>query len=295
MGTNVESGTPEEGRLTDRLQNRIAGWSRWMIVAVAAFVLGLVGSLDLFTGSELSFSVFYLIPVAFVTWYVGSGAGYVFAVISAALWFSADRWGGATYSQALIPVWNTIVRLGFFLVVATILSELRRTVRLQEELATRDALTGLANLRSFTQAMELEVYRARRYGHAISVAYLDLDDFKAVNDRFGHQGGDSLLQTVASTIAGRVRVSDTVGRLGGDEFAILMPESSEEAATLVVEKLRAALRDATSASGFPVTISVGCVTFLDPPNSVGEIIGEADRLMYEAKRAGKDTFLVAVR
>ncbi|MCJ7779976.1 MAG: GGDEF domain-containing protein, partial [Acidimicrobiia bacterium] len=242
----MERGTPEKERLADRLQIIVASWSRWMIVAVAAFLLGLVVSIDLVTGSDLSFSVFYLIPVAFVAWYVGGGAATAFAVISAVLWFGADRWAGSTYSQPLIPVWNTMVRLGFFLVVATILSALRRAARLQEELAGRDALTGLANLRRFTEAAELEVSRAKRYGHAISVAYLDLDDFKAVNDRFGHQGGDSLLQAVASTIAGRVRLSDTVGRLGGDEFALLMPETSADAATVVVEKLREALSGAAS-------------------------------------------------
>ncbi len=273
----------------------MAGWSHVTILTIAIAMMALVAALDVETGTELSVSIFYLLPVGISAWFTrGSLAGGV-AVASAALWLAADRLAGVAYAHPLIPLWNALVRLGFFLIVGSLLLALRRALRRQQELARRDPLTGLANLRHFMAVAEEEVYRAGRYDHPISIAYLDLDDFKDVNDQYGHHRGDQVLRTVATTIAGNVRVSDTVGRLGGDEFALLMPETGGDAATAVIEKLQAALRSELAVAGHGVTVSVGCVTFSQPPASVQEVIGQADRLMYEAKRAGKDTLAHAVR
>jgi diguanylate cyclase (GGDEF)-like protein len=115
-----------------------------------------------------------------------------------------------------------------------------------------------------------------------------VDDFKQVNDHLGHSAGDRLLRTVADTIRENVRGIDVVARLGGDEFAILMPETDGAAAGVVVRRVRRRLLDAARAGGWPVTFSIGVVTFDTPPASCDEMLQAADDLMYAAKRHGKN-------
>jgi diguanylate cyclase (GGDEF)-like protein len=120
------------------------------------------------------------------------------------------------------------------------------------------------------------------------VLYLDLDNFKAVNDRFGHSTGDELLRTVADTIRTRLRRVDSVARLGGDEFAVLLPETGAEAARGVVEQVRGALGDAMRTHGWPVTVSIGALTCVTAPESADALIRRADDLMYAVKHGDKD-------
>ena len=287
----IESDTSARGPWARRAQDAVAALPKAVIFAISLTAMAGVFAIDLVTGGELSVSIFFLIPVGFTAWFVNRPATIAVAFSSATLWYVGEGLGGRAYSNPLIPVWNATVRLGFFLIVASLLFVVRDALSRLEDLARRDPLTGLANLRHFSSIAEQEGYRARRYEHPISVAYLDLDNFKGVNDRFGHERGDILLRTVAATIAANIRESDTLGRLGGDEFALLMPETPAEAAVAVVTKLQSALRVAMAEADLGVTVSAGCVTYSQPPESVDELIAEADSLMYEAKRAGKDTII----
>ncbi|MBI1928984.1 GGDEF domain-containing protein [Candidatus Poribacteria bacterium] len=151
-----------------------------------------------------------------------------------------------------------------------------------------DALTQVANRRLFYHLADMEISRARRNASPFTMAYLDLDNFKLMNDRFGHRIGDTLLCLVASTIQKNLRRSDTVARLGGDEFAILLPETGREAADEVLDRLRKLLLDLMSEKGWPVTLSVGAMTFIHPPDSVDEMIRSADDLMYSVKQSSKN-------
>lgn len=271
-----------------RVDSVLAAQPTTLILLMAVLAMAAVVTIDLVTGGEVSVSIFFLIPVGFTAWYTTRRFTALVAITSAVLWFVADRLAGASYSNEFIPIWNASVRLGFFLIVAALLFGLRASLRRQESLARHDHLTGLANLRHFSAMAAQEIYRASRYQHPLSVAYLDLDDFKSVNDRFGHQKGDQLLRAVATAIAGEVRLSDTVARLGGDEFALLMPETGQDAALAVLAKLQDRLAAAEISDDFGITLSMGCVTYPDPPDSVDELIKDADSLMYEAKRAGKN-------
>jgi diguanylate cyclase (GGDEF)-like protein len=135
----------------------------------------------------------------------------------------------------------------------------------------------------------MEINRVRRYGHPFTVVCIDLDNFKTVNDCFGHSTGDILLRLVARTIQQNVRATDTVARLGGDEFAILLPETGRNVAEVIMQKVQKINLDIMRRHGWPVTLSIGVVTFMSPPSTVDEVLRLSDRLMYIAKDNGKNS------
>jgi len=154
-------------------------------------------------------------------------------------------------------------------------------------MATHDHLTGTLNASAFARRVTEELQRNRRYHRAGALLYLDLDNFKSLNDTHGHQTGDALLRLAADALRRAVREVDVVGRLGGDEFAVLMPETDGAVATAAARRLSDGIRlafDGTPA----VTASVGVVSFHATAATAESLLRTADQAMYEAKRAGKD-------
>jgi diguanylate cyclase (GGDEF)-like protein len=173
-------------------------------------------------------------------------------------------------------------------------SRLRSLLAKEHELARIDVLTTVPNRRAFYEALEKERVRALRYHRPMTIAYIDLDNFKKVNDSLGHAVGDELLVEVAAGLISNLRASDYVGRLGGDEFALLLPETDATAAKAVLRKLRLRLLDEMQAHRWPVTFSIGAATFLDPPGSLDVMIRLADETMYAIKAQGKDNVSVSL-
>jgi diguanylate cyclase (GGDEF)-like protein len=173
-------------------------------------------------------------------------------------------------------------------------TQLNLVMQREKELARTDMLTGLANRRAFYEALQAERARTARYGRPMTLVYLDLDNFKRVNDTLGHAVGDDLLACVADLLRRTLRASDTVGRLGGDEFALLLPETTAQAAEALLQKLGSVLMDTMQAKQWPVTFSMGAAAFLDNPASVEEMIRTADELMYSVKKSGKNRISVAL-
>jgi diguanylate cyclase (GGDEF)-like protein len=165
--------------------------------------------------------------------------------------------------------------------------ELRLSLRREKELARIDPLTSVPNRRAFYEVLQRERHRLQRFARPLTLAYVDLDNFKEVNDSFGHKAGDSVLTTVASVMAGSLRKADVVARLGGDEFAILLPETNAEAARQVITKLHLRLLASMAQNGLPVTFSIGTVTFVTALESVEDLLQKADELMYFVKLHGK--------
>jgi len=163
------------------------------------------------------------------------------------------------------------------------------------ELATTDGLTGLLNRRRLMEVAEEEMTRATRYGRPLCLGMLDLDHFKAVNDRFGHLVGDDALRTVAEAVKGELRRYDQAGRYGGEEFVVILPETSLEAGRTVLERIRdrvSALRLGGAAEGAMVTASIGLVEWR-PGEPLGAAIQRADGALYQAKRAGRNRVVAA--
>jgi diguanylate cyclase (GGDEF)-like protein len=251
----------------------------------------LVGSvywLNDHTPGTVRLGILYIVPVLLVTWQDGLTWGIAFAIGTGLLRYvtGLDK----------LPVETTVpIRLldeAAFLTVLGVamagLAQLQRTQRELERLATQDELTGTLNPRAFAERLALELDRNRRYNRPLALLYLDLDDFKTVNDRHGHQTGDAVLRLVADATRRAMRQSDIVGRLGGDEFGVLMPETEGSVAQAAAMRLAGGIR--TVFKGTPsVTASIGLVSTTSADMTAAEdLLRRADQAMYEAKRAGKD-------
>ncbi len=172
-------------------------------------------------------------------------------------------------------------------------ARLHQVVRRQ---ALTDELTGLVNRRRFIEALDAEIARASRLGDTLSVLVADLDDFKRINDRFGHPAGDEALRTFADLLRAQLRAIDTAARLGGEEFGILLPGTDLEGAVMVGERIRAhlaerrILQDDSGGSGLGLTASIGVVQYRS--GSHDELLRRADAALYRAKEQGKNRVVV---
>jgi diguanylate cyclase (GGDEF)-like protein len=171
--------------------------------------------------------------------------------------------------------------------------QLAEANRKLEEMANLDGLTRIFNRRVFENLITREFYRSNRYGHPLSCIMLDLDDFKEINDNYGHLVGDQILREVAGLIESNLRKSDFLARYGGDEFVVISPEADQKASRIIAEKLRRAVeRHAFDIEGRPIkmTISLGVATLSEdsPIESEEELIQIADRNLYNAKRFGRN-------
>lgn len=254
-------------------------------LAVAVMAATLVAALDFVTGAELSFSVFYLLPIALLAWRFGTPGAVLASCAGAALWFGVERASGASFSHPLIPVWNAGVRLAFFLITSALLVRVRGIYHAEAARARLDALTGLLNPNEFRERADLLIEIASRRQTHVAVGFLDLDRFKELNDSAGHQEGDRALREVGNEIAASVRSSDVVGRLGGDEFGMVFlgtgPANAEAAFQFVHDRIVRLAR----ARGWPLGVSIGVVVF-HPPLRLDEALAAADAQMYRIKQTG---------
>jgi diguanylate cyclase (GGDEF)-like protein len=198
----------------------------------------------------------------------------------------ADRIDDAPYTA------GDVERLrGFAAPLALALSRLQSDARVEElsRAAIVDSGSGLFNRSYFQSRLEEELQRASRQGTPLAIQIIDVDSFKAINDRFGHLAGDSVLRDVAEILRRSVRVFDVCARFGGDEFAVVMPGSTLESATVVAERIRGRIheRQPPTADDPAVTVSIG-VAQLRAGEHARDVIERADRALYKAKRGGKN-------
>jgi diguanylate cyclase (GGDEF)-like protein len=160
------------------------------------------------------------------------------------------------------------------------------------ELAIRDSLTGLYNRREFERLLNDEIHRFRRHGHPVSLLILDIDHFKKINDRYGHQVGDEAIRTVADIITNESRTSDIIARYGGEELAIILPETDADNAIRLAERTCQAIAEfpvmISPKEVIPITVSIGAATVPDNAHAARDLVTAADLAMYEAKRNGRN-------
>lgn len=257
-----------------------------IVMAIAALLgLGVVAA-DLATGSEISFSVFLVVPVSIVSWRAGRTAAVIASLLAAAAWYTAELIGDRVYSQPVIPMWNGLAWFGLFTLIGVLLVHLRNLIRNEAAGARVDDVTGVLNRRAFMERATVELARAARSQEPITMAGFDIDHFKRLNDSAGHAAGDEVLRNVGSIANEVLRRVDVVGRLGGDEFALLMPGTPNDKAPVIIERIHRRLTQATSAAG--VTYSFGVVCFDPPPSEIGVALERVDAVMDVIKASGGD-------
>ncbi len=275
--------------LTERLVHFIGRQSKPLVAVFGFALIALLGITDYwFTSFHITFIVFYLAPIFIIAWFGGWRLGLASAILCSIVNLAIDLSFPAEFIQPGEIYFNSTAAIVVYLVAARVIAALHAAMAHEKELARTDYVTGAANRRAFFEALDLELYRARRRTRPLTIIMLDLDDFKGVNDQLGHAAGDALLKAAVDTLRQVVRVTDLVARLGGDEFAILLPETAADAAQKVVLRLQKDLAETMRHSSWPVTFSMGLATFNRPPESPDSAMKDADDLMYQAKRNGKN-------
>ena len=257
----------------------------WSVAVFGGLLL--IGWVDLVTGVELRVYPLYYIPVGIAAWHLGRGTGIVAAALAAATWAGANAVGGLQYSMQGLWILNTSVQFVSFAFIAWLIAELRVRARQESQLARTDGVTELMNRRAFHEYGARVLDRCRHLGVAVTLAYIDLDDFKIVNDTSGHEAGDAVLRAVADRIRLAARPTDLVARVGGDEFVILFPELDERNAAAIIERVRGSLGDEHGGGRPTSSASIGAAVFHDLSVGLESMVARADAAMYQAKQAGK--------
>jgi len=254
--------------------------------------LGFAGTLVALTGGfESPFTFTFPLIVGAGALLVAPRIALVLAILATAAYLAA----GLIVDQ--MPATPALVQMavnltGLYLLAyigASVGREQRRARDAAIRMSTIDQLSGLFNRTYFFSALEREIARGDRSGRAFCLVMLDLDDLKAVNDRYGHLAGDQVLRSVADTVRGGVRKIDVAARYGGDEFVALLPETDPTGGWVLAEKIRQTVSEQGMPGIDPVpTISVGVVSYPADGRSADALLVSADRAMYASKRGGKN-------
>jgi diguanylate cyclase (GGDEF)-like protein len=259
--------------------------SKFLLAMLSLIVVLILGAVDAATGYDVGLTIFYLLPIALVSWFINKWAGVCFAVVSAIVALIADSLSGHSYSHPLIPYWNAVARFGFFIIIPFISAKLRRDLERESEMARRDLLTGLPNSRSFHELTTFQLKRSSGHGRPLTLAYVIADGLKLINDRFGRIAGDQAVCTIAHTIKKNAPTGELVARLGGSEFALLLPETDTKMAQAILGDIQRKLQRQMEQYGRPMTFSIGAVTCTRAPQSVGMLIHEAEQLTDRIKES----------
>ncbi|MBN1944450.1 MAG: GGDEF domain-containing protein [Bradymonadales bacterium] len=264
------------------VRSRLLGVSSILLVVAIGFI-------DYLTGHQLRVYPLYFLPVSLGSWGRRSVAVVLLALLATALWFGSNYLAGLRFTHLSIWSVNAVAQCAAFTTVGLLISRLSRSLWQERLLARTDPLTQLLNARFFFEAASAELTRSSRYHHPLTLAFVDLDNFKAVNDQLGHQRGDDLLRRVATVMRLSLRNSDLVARMGGDEFALLLLETPPDKAQAALERLIELIGAISEAPQGPkVTASIGAVVCHDTVGPLEDLIRRADILMYKAKNLGKD-------
>jgi diguanylate cyclase (GGDEF)-like protein len=293
--------SPIAGNLAVRLSME-GGALALSLLNVAVFLLRRIRSplMAIFT---LSVTLFALSSLAFILgrpwnhmWWLAHGifaAGFFLLSYGVVQAFQTTRSFSTIYSQE-----ELVARLAAAMArTEHALQELQRTNQKLEYLAGTDPLTGVANRRQFIERVEAEIGRAKRGGAPFSLLSLDLDNFKSINDRYGHQVGDDILKGFVEKCLAAIRPYDGIARVGGEEFMVLLPQVALEAARAIAERVRTAIASALFESGVrqlgAITVSIGVSQFGRDGDTIDALLCVVDERLYSAKRLGRNRVIAA--
>ena len=268
---------------TRKSLGRAESLSQPLTLVIGLVGVALIGLLDYLTGYELSFAIFYIAPLCFVAWFGGRTNGILISAVSAVTVYLVNRMVGDPLSHPAILCWDAATKLCFFIAIAVLLSGRRRAQERQKTLALKDQLTGAINDRAFKAVMEMEMNRAHRHQRPFTLAYIDVGNFKAINDTLGPRTGDELLRVVVQSMRKNLRQAAVVARVGGDEFALVLPETQYDSAQVVLERTRTAVLEAMQQNNWPVTLSIAALTCIHAPLSLNVLLKHADDMLSAVK------------
>jgi diguanylate cyclase (GGDEF)-like protein len=254
-----------------------------LIAGILAMVV--VEVLDFWTPREIRLHLLYVFPLAAIALHCERAVA-IFAglVLSVVFQFSTFFFDGIPKGPLAT---DALVAMASSSLTVILARAVRENYLAAMELATTDWLTGLRNRRSFESIIDSEISRQKRYGGVFSLAVIDLDNFKELNDSAGHHVGDNALRFVADVLREHTRKTDSVARLGGDEFAILLPNTQEADCGSLCKHVSANISKRMAQVTFAVTASIGYATFESAPRSATDALQMADRAMYAAKANGR--------
>ncbi len=259
------------------------------IVAVVTVIL--IACLHYAAGPLFEFHLFFFIPIVIASWFTNKYFSYFIISLVIISWTLGDY---LIASETLLPIaffFNALMHAFILIYVNHLLTYIRTLLQKEAQMAREDALTQILNRRGFFEYGETAISTANRYKLPVTIIFIDLDEFKSINDTLGHKIGDQLLYQTAKVLKENIRKSDVAGRLGGDEFCLVLLNINSSQALEFSENLRNRLKECMNHHNWNTTFSMGIVSYNTVPDDFQEIIQEADKLMYQVKNKGRNGFL----
>lgn len=258
------------------------------ITKLSFFLILVLGVVQFLLGKTINIAPLYIFPTLFSSWYGSKTTGVLSAFLSTLVFVVIE----AAFSRVSSNYYELLLFSAPYLIAYVLLAVLiinfRNVHRVEVHAADTDNLTGVHSARSFYAELANELLRSKRYNHVFSLAYIDIDDFKNINDSLGHSAGDKLLKEVADCLVSSLRDTDVVARLGGDEYVCLLPETKQEEAKAAFFKAANLLKKRMEKYKWEVSFSIGVMTFENLPEDIKEAINVADKLMYSVKNDNKN-------
>lgn len=268
------------------------GW-KWFVWALSLVLMTFFfWWVAYYPGHEANLFSLNILPIMLASWRLGLGFGLTLSITASLLGISTEAAQNIGASLLLLST-TTITRIGSLSLLAYSGWKIQTLTELFLSSSLHDPLTHLFNRRGFFYQGELELERMARGHQTMSLVYLDIDNFKAINDTQGHDQGDKLLQYVSEFLQETIRKIDVLARLGGDEFAIILPSTNGKGALTLCRNIQEKLREIFSEKKIPISLSIGIATFkhTQKPLTFSKAIQYTDDLMYEVKNAHKDGLL----
>ena len=261
----------------------ISPWATWTAGLLGVLVIGIV---DYLTGAELRAFPLYFAPISLLAWYHGRIGVAVAVPLGVVSWVVSNYLAGMQFSNPFIWIVNGLMLGVSFVLVGLLTAAISASVVREQGLSRQDPLTTLLNTRAFYEDAARTLAACRRKDRPVTMAYIDLDNFRDINEALGHEAADDVLRQIGQLLRSSLRPSDLITRLGGDEFGILLAETGPQQATATLERIHSLLSHRFAPTAPGLTSSIGAVTFVTIPNSVEAMVQQADIRRYAAKNQG---------
>lgn len=259
-------------------------------IAVIAIVFA-ISYLHLIAGPLFEFHLFFFIPIIIASWFTSNSFSYFILGLVIFSWTIGDYLITKETINPLPFAFNAVMHACIIIYLNYLLGYIRQQLIKESQLAREDSLTKILNRRGFYENAETVFSTAHRHQLAVTCIFIDLDEFKSINDTYGHKTGDQLLYETAQIIKANIRKTDIAGRLGGDEFCIILLNVNSNQAMDFSENLRNTLNEKMQQHNWNTTFSMGVVSYDSAPESFQDVIQQADNLMYQVKKNGRNGFL----